>query len=692
MLPNVFSISYFVIIDDSESYSPFCGFGNNLLNSRKEILKILKLPKNIVELGKNTKNRFDHRLNVNTSHLIFPIMYTSFCITEYELPCLFPVVIYDKSRFPNITNKVQKLNNTPLLIELNQQITDQDFIDFFKEKIISFQEMHKDEISKDFINNVYNDIEPQSENEIIYKKIKIHGTVDFLIKVLEDNGIVFQNQSVFNASIDQESYYKNIWSINYIIQNLLNKKKKRHFNSVDCIFTSAPLYTRYLLRKSFNKLPNTDIQKVFKIIIGQIDYTLHTIPENTNFLLPALAIREEEILLYYICLYLIFEKYFCPVIRLPQGIQSDMQAEIDALYNSLEDKKSKAFNNLIYKQEYYFKEYTSFINTYKRIPTIKIYSDAPIEFVRDNKNKLPILISTSLCKIPATPGNIFFNSCSNDLDMFIYYEELFEILIIRSFADTDPIKYDLENNIKKFFKKSGIQHIHYIIIDVFDNDSVINALKQYSNIKIVIFDCHGQQSKNDIYGGLKIGNGIFNIWEIIKNKEFFSLPPIVMFSTCNTFPIGNNFNSIANGFLAAGVKTVIATNSPINSFESGVFIARILYRIDELLPKLIKIKKIFTWLSFISDFFRMSYTTDIIKYFVDNGYITYYDWYQIGLYENCSINSKDTEWFQNFLSSLSNKSGKSIKECNDIINSIGMTETMKYIVLGNADSIFIHYD
>lgn len=75
-------------------------------------------------------------------------------------------------------------------------------------------------------------------------------------------------------------------------------------------------------------------------------------------------------------------------------------------------------------------------------------------------------------------------------------------------------------------------------------------MKKHSKTKIVIFDCHGQQAKNDIAGSLIIGNEKFNIWEYVQKSEYFPVPPIIMFSTCNTYPIGNTFNSIANGFLA----------------------------------------------------------------------------------------------------------------------------------------------
>ena len=685
-----FSFSYFIIIDSSENESPFCGFSVDLINAIPEIKKVLTLPKNITELGKNQSNKFKKRLNYQTSHYIFPIKYNSFCTASFEFPCLLPVIIYNKKLFPNLPNIVKKFHNIPFLIELNQKISDKDFIDFFYERIKSFQEKNCTEVPVEFINNLEADIEKENEIEKVFYKAKLHGTTSFLVYVLENNGFEFINKSDFAKLLIEDEYVKSIFDLNTFIKKFIDSKKIRPRNKFDCIFTSAPLYTKYLLKKEFNNFVDKEMTKAFNKLISQVGY-YHKGEFDIDKMSTCIALRQGEMQLYYLCLSLIFEKYFTPVIRLPQGVQTDVQRELDSFVYSKNDKKTHAFNALIQKEEKYFYDYISLVNTFKKIPRVKIYSDGPAELVRDKKNHLPLLISTSLCKIPTTPGNIFFNSVSNDMDIFIQIDELYKILIIRSFSDTDNYKNVLEKCINDFFVGTGIVHIKYIFEDATDCNSVIEILNKYDDIKIVIFDCHGQQGKNDIFGSLIIGNEKFNVWEYVQNSHFFHLPPIILFSACNTFPFGNNFNSIANGFLAAGAKSVIATNSPVDSIESGIFIARILYRIDLLLSTFVSDGKVITWLDFISDFFRMSYVTDVTKHFLTYGLINESEYLKIGEQENWLINLRNPEWFQSLLKFLSEKSNKSKKEIEDIIfNEIGFTETMKYIVLGNADSIYIH--
>lgn len=146
MLSDIFSFSYFIIVDDSNTYSYFCGFGENLLSAKSEIQMALKLPKNITELGKNKQSKFQKRLNFQTSHILFPIKYNSFCNSLFEFPCLLPVLIYNKNKFPKIPDVVSQKQNQPLLLELNQDISDKNFIDFFYDRLKSFQENHKNDV------------------------------------------------------------------------------------------------------------------------------------------------------------------------------------------------------------------------------------------------------------------------------------------------------------------------------------------------------------------------------------------------------------------------------------------------------------------------------------------------------------------------------------------------------------------
>ena len=102
-------------------------------------------------------------------------------------------------------------------------------------------------------------------------------------------------------------------------------------------------------KTSFEKIDNIKLRKNFKKVIAQTGY-IHDC-DDIEVMVPALLLRQEEINFYYLCLYLIFEKYFCPVIRLPQGVQTDVQGEIDALLNSKNDKKLQAFLNLVKKRK-----------------------------------------------------------------------------------------------------------------------------------------------------------------------------------------------------------------------------------------------------------------------------------------------------------------------------------------------------
>ena len=64
------------------------------------------------------------------------------------------MVIYDENRFSEIPTVIAKRRNQPFLLELKQDVTDKDFIDFFFERIKVFQKLHSDDVSYEIVANL----------------------------------------------------------------------------------------------------------------------------------------------------------------------------------------------------------------------------------------------------------------------------------------------------------------------------------------------------------------------------------------------------------------------------------------------------------------------------------------------------------------------------------------------------------
>ena len=89
----------------------------------------------------------------------------------------------------------------------------------------------------------------------------------------------------------------------------------------------------------------------------------------------------------------------------------------------------------------------------------------------------------------------------------------------------------------------------------------------HRNTTLVHFDCP---------------EGPLNAWELRKRNT--NSPNYRAWRLRYTSNQRERHVTTANGFLAAGAKTVVATSLPIDARASGLFVARLLLRINQLLP------------------------------------------------------------------------------------------------------------
>lgn len=685
MRTNMFEIKYFLILEDENKdlYSHFCGFGKNLLKAGKAVQKIIEMPKNIFDIGLTKSQRLQRYLNSSpTGHCITPANYASFLsISDLRIP--FCAIVYDSTIHVEIQNKIKNWTFKPVLLDISLDWNDTLFLGFIE----MLEDMKRRDAKLAVLQKEMRDI--SEKNFVISEPVSKHGVVSPIINILNLYGVKFTNVKQFITSNENSDFVKIICELNRSVLNIAKSIDKDYHSFFDCIFAVAPLYPKYALNKYFQHIDNKELSKAIQSFIMQKDYIICAKDEVRPESIVAVSIeRQAEINFFYLCMSLVYEKYFSPLIRVAQGVQTDINMEVQALLHSDKNKKGLLFKNFIHKIEKYVDSaFLDFLPT-DIIPRVKIYSDAPIEFCRYKKNGLPLSIGTKYCKIPTTPGNVFFSSVANNTEIFLTYAELQKVLVIRSFKECDEIKPLLEDALNKY-KKEDDFNLNVIFEDAKCVQDVISIRKKHSDANIIIFDCHAHQASKEPFGNLIIGDERFNIWE---HGADFLPPPIVLFSACETFPLGNVFNSVANGFLQAGVISAIATNSPVSAFESSIFISRLLFRISFLLSNLLSNENSISWLDLVSDFFRMSFKTDVINYFIKRNFITdVQKIMEMDFLSNCDINCENPNWYENFLLSLANESGFTEEKCRNIISrDVNFSETMKYVLLGNADSIIIH--
>lgn len=376
-----------------------------------------------------------------------------------------------------------------------------------------------------------------------------------------------------------------------------------------------------------------------------------------------------------------------PSIRLPNSVNlhSSKLRHIENLTKRADQKATfllqKAFKDYIAEIKNDIGERTSdFISS--KSSACRICSDIPLEWVYFGK--LPLMISHELSKIPMTPGNFLLRYTGMGPPLFLESSALHKILVVRSFHDTDPIKYMLEFAIKKF----GLSDKFDVkIVDVTSEKEAIDALNAFDGY-ITVFDCHGKNGGQESFSWLQFGEDKTNTWNVAYKAR---VTPIVMLSACSTAPVNGSHVSVANGLLSSGALSVIGTFLPVSGAKSATFIARILYRIDAFLPA---IKSMgfdsITWRTLISDFMQMSYATDVLYFFAGKRIIDADAMREINLEANYLINSRVSDWYDLLLSSVAKKSGMTEENLfKMVMEENPLMETMHYTQLGTPEQIRI---
>ncbi|WP_420231905.1 CHAT domain-containing protein [Pseudomonas sp. ABY48] len=423
--------------------------------------------------------------------------------------------------------------------------------------------------------------------------------------------------------------------------------------------------------------------------------TVEGADENNPYLDPMagaiIASRQKELLITNLCAAFIATSEFLPAIRLPNSVnlRSKQLKEIEQL-------SKKENPNLSQKFQQAFRKVTesllgdiddrliNYVNT--KSGACKILSDAPIEWLYFNK--LPLMISHEVSKIPTTPGNMLMQLSFAGQKKYIHKSSLLNILVIRSFKSQDPIKNYLQIATETFPFNHGLA---VEIIDVETIEETISALNCYSGA-IVIFDCHGDHDGPDGISWLAIGEEKLNTWDLYGLAR---IPPIVMLSACLTSPISGSHASVANGLLRSGALSVIGTFLPVEATPSAIFMARILFRIDSFLPVLEALDfNAISWRSMISTFLKMSYTTDMLHYFRDDlALINDLQFKEIHLRASENINSLNPDWHEEILEHLAHLTSLAPDHFVDQIkNYHPMMETMNYCQLGRPETLIILTD
>lgn len=320
------------------------------------------------------------------------------------------------------------------------------------------------------------------------------------------------------------------------------------------------------------------------------------------------------------------------------------------------------------------------------IEGMKLVTDLPLELMYSGE--LPLCMRFDVSRVGVMPGNSFLATCLMP-PIILPMSAFQEILVIRSFQQDDQLRNILEESLSTIPSLlSSNFHIKIRFVDVTNEDEFIDALEGY-NGAIMIFDGHGDYDSAISAGMIVIGGKKIDAWQL-RNR--CTVPPIVIFSACDTQPLDGGHGSSATAAFALGAHTVLGTTLPIDGRIAGVFIGRLILRINEFLPHIVKCQPIVTWREIISGMLRMLHVTEVMIALKKNAGPKYrsINFGQAQMRANIGINNRNPDWYLEFLLELSSHVGHPIEILKqDIKKWVSMTDSMKYVQLGNPESIVI---
>jgi len=244
-----------------------------------------------------------------------------------------------------------------------------------------------------------------------------------------------------------------------------------------------------------------------------------------------------------------------------------------------------------------------FLNS-TRTYSVKFISDLPLEWLVIDD--VPLMFRHTLSRLPLTPGNALFahaNACREDLQLGP--EEAQRVLVCNCLSPNDPL-FRYPQVFSRALEKMGLHHSYVEPARVEQYAASICEHKPY----ILVHWGHGSYDRAQDRGYLHIRGERTEIW----NLRGSAVPPIVLLAACETAAIAETHNNPANGWLALGARSVLATYFPVEADLTNVLFTRIF---ANLLEAVHGKQQLHSWAVIISKTLILNRYLDFFYGFVD---------------------------------------------------------------------------
>jgi hypothetical protein len=170
--------------------------------------------------------------------------------------------------------------------------------------------------------------------------------------------------------------------------------------------------------------------------------------------------------------------------------------------------------------------------------------------------------------------------------------------------------------------------------------------------------------------------------------------PIVILSACDTHAIDGSHARTANGFLSAGAATVIGTWLPVDGLDSALYVARLLFRIDQLLPMFVnRPNNQARWSEIVAGFQRRVYISEMLRAIDGRGGIALSDQDHIDLDIDAGmkIDQGHRDWFASVVTGIAARARVPEERVRASIRQHAwITNALRHLQLGNPEMVVIY--
>ncbi|WP_426127913.1 CHAT domain-containing protein [Pararhizobium sp. PWRC1-1] len=315
---------------------------------------------------------------------------------------------------------------------------------------------------------------------------------------------------------------------------------------------------------------------------------------------------------------------------------------------------------------------------------VKLIADAPLEWLPIGD--LPMSIALDVSRIPATPGNLMMMQLARTQTLYLPPKAFEEVLVVSSFAQTDPIRNDVRQAMDVFAGNSK-QSLKFRQVSVSTSDEFVAAVNDFHGA-MMIFDGHGSHDKNSGVGALHIGSEAVDIWEL---RGRMRPPPVVVLSACDTQSPDRTHATAGAGFLTCGATSVVGTFLPVRSKSAALFAARLALRAAWYTQAVVGgAKRPILWSEVVGGMLRLDFLSDLMGVLEKKNLVDADQAFATRTSVNMLVHTRDPDWWPQAKLKLRAAIGCDEETLKKLISrTVAEGDSIRYTHIGNPDLLCI---